>query len=114
MRFSILSVTAICAILGAASPVEKREPDMSDAGFSVISTSISGLSKRFSLISGGKVIINGVVVAPGTQLSPGLFIGGPGVPICYAYCLNAGIDAPSKAKCVSDGCPDVVSVFLFF
>lgn len=114
MRFSALSVTAICAILASASPVEKREPQQSD-GFNVISASHSGLGKRFSLLSAGSVVINGQTIAPGSQPFPHVFVAGPGQPVCNIYCLNPAITTPDLVKsCQDRGCPISVSAILFF
>lgn len=110
MRTSFLSLTAICAILGAASPVDKRQPGVIDAGFTVVSATSSDLTKRFSLISGNTVTINGVVYPPGSEPVPGLFIGGPDTPICYAYCLNPKLPVNFHTKCAGQGCPESVSL----
>lgn len=112
MRSLFLLLTAVCAILGAASPIDKRQPESIDAGFTVVSAESTGLAKRFGLISGGKITINGVVYTPGSEPFPGIFIGGPGVPICYAYCLNPKLPVKPvdyRAKCKNQGCPTSVS-----
>ena len=112
MHFTFLSMPALCALLATASPVEKREPNLSHTSFDTISASASGLSKRFSLLSGGTVTINGKVYPPGSQPFLGVFVAGPGAPVCESYCLNVGVAANFKAQCAGRGCPDteIVSI----
>lgn len=112
MRALFLSLAAVCALLGDASPVDKRQPGLINGDVSQVSTTSTGLAKRLSVIEGNTVTINGVVVPPGTELAGGIFIEGPNTPICYAYCLNPRLPVSPvnyRAKCAAQGCPNSVS-----